>query len=71
MNKLTKKQYIRLIADAMTYEYGSTLMEYDTDIKMATTVLKEMRKYLYFKAENARSTREFNQWKKERLEEEE
>ena len=70
MNKLTKKQYIKLIAEAMTGEYGSTLMEYNTDINIATAVLKEMNEYLYFRAENAKSTREFNQWKKERLEEE-
>ena len=43
MNKLTKKQYIKLIAEAMTGEYGSTLMEYNTDINIATAVLKEMK----------------------------
>ena len=70
MNKLTKKQYIRLIADAMNEAYGNTLVEYDTDINMAKAVLKKFNKYLYFRVESASSKREFEQWKKERLVEE-
>lgn len=54
----------------MSEEYGNTLVEYDTDIKMAKAVLRKLNRFLYFRAENASSKKEFELWKKERLGEE-
>lgn len=70
MKKLTRKQYIQLIANAMNETYGNTLAEYNTDIDMAKAVLKKLKKYLYFRHENVDSKREFELWKKGRLGEE-
>ena len=52
MNKLSKRQYLKLISTAMTGAYGKTLREYGTDLKMAEAVLKELTPYLYFRKEN-------------------
>lgn len=48
MNNLGYWKYLLLIADAVTEEYGDTLLECGTSIKMAKAVLKKMNKYLFF-----------------------
>lgn len=48
MSKLGKKEYIMMIADALLDEYGGTLIEDQTDIKMAKAVLKKLKPFLFF-----------------------
>lgn len=66
MNKLSKIQYIMLIADAMTDEYGGTLMEDGTDIKMAKAVLKKLKPYLFFSSELKADKVAYEKWEVER-----
>ena len=64
MNKLGKREYIQLIAEALVEEYGDTLIEYNTDLKMAKKVLKRLQEYLYFHPHDM-SVADFKQWRKE------
>ena len=41
MNKLGKREYVKLIADTLVEEYGDTLIEDGTDIEMAKAVVKK------------------------------
>ena len=63
MNKETKSQYVSMIADALTEEYGDTLREYDTDIAMAKAVVERLTPYLYFRQGTRETQREFREWK--------
>ncbi len=65
MNKLTKRQYVMMIADSITNEYGSSLAEYGTDVAMAEAAVKRLTPYLYFRKETI-SASEYKAWKKER-----
>lgn len=67
MNKLTRKQYIKLVCETLLDTYGESLAEFDTDIEMAEAVVKKMKKYLYFSSETAKTQREYQEWKKRRV----
>jgi len=60
--KLGSKEYIMLIADALTNEYGQTLREYDTDIHLADAVLKALEDYLPFNKVDI-TVKDFIAWK--------
>lgn len=62
MNKLGKREYTRRVAEALCREYGSTLREYGTDIKMAEKVIDILTPYLFFHPHDM-SIREWNKWK--------
>jgi hypothetical protein len=67
VNKLTKKEYVQLIATGLNEEYGDTLVEDNTDIKMAEQVVKKLTDYLYFRKESKESRKAYSQWKKDRI----
>lgn len=67
MNKLGRKEYIKLIADSLTNEYGRELREFDTDIDLAKAVLNKLRPYLFFHSMDM-SKKEWDEWKKQRTE---
>lgn len=46
MSIFPKRKYIMMISESLVKEYGSTLVEFDTDLLMAKAVVKKMRKYL-------------------------
>lgn len=62
MSSLGRKQYIILIADILVEEYGNTLSEFDTDIKMATKVVDKLSSVLDFSVDDI-SDEEFNKRK--------
>lgn len=62
MNKLGKRQYTKLIVEAMTEAYGNTLWEYNTDLDMAKKVLKKLTPYLNFNEQDM-TEQEFKQWR--------
>lgn len=64
MNKLTKREYIMQVADAMVAAYGNTLREGRTDIDMAKKVVGRMTKYLHFRQETKASTEKYKTWKR-------
>lgn len=66
MNKLSKRQYIVLIAKTLTKSYGSTLVEYDTDIELAKAVVKKLAPYLFFHPIDM-TDREWKSWKRSRI----
>lgn len=68
MNKLTKRQYVMLVADALNRAYGDSLVEWDTDIELAEAVVEELREYLYFSEPLRGDYAEFQKWKKARIE---
>jgi hypothetical protein len=55
MNKLTKSEYTRLIA-----EIG------DIDVNKAKNILEALSQYLYFRADTAETRKAFNEWCKNR-----
>ena len=65
MNKLGYRKYVQLVADILTNEYGDTLRDYGTDVKMAEAVVKGLDEFLYFH-EHDLPYNEFRKWKKER-----
>jgi len=65
MNKLGKRDYIKLIADSLVESYGETLKEYGTDVAMAVDLLKELKPYLLFHPQDVKWT-EYQKWIKER-----
>ncbi len=66
MNKLTKKQYVQLVATSLNETYGNTLVEDDTDIQMAEMVVEQLNNHLYFRKETKESTKKYYEWKKAR-----
>ena len=66
MNKLTKYEYIQLIVYSMTKEYGGTLSIHNTDIKMADTVLKNLKPYLHFREHTKKDYSDYHRWLKTR-----
>ena len=66
-HKLGRRQYIKLIADALVDQYGNTLKEYGTDVDMAEAVVKKLKKYLYFHHKDIPAA-EFKEWKRKRAE---
>lgn len=66
MKKLSNKEYLMLIADAVVNAYGGTLMEGGTDIRMAKEVLKKLTPYLYFHPSSDVSNEDYNKWEVER-----
>ena len=67
MNKLGKRDYIKLISEILTETYGDTLKEYGTDVVMAEAVVKGLDEYLYFHTYDM-DYNEFKKWKKKRRE---
>ena len=57
--KLTAKEYQLLIARSLVAEYGSDLMQYNTDLEMAAEVVKTMKDYLIFIDDRTVSQSEF------------
>ena len=69
MNKMGRRAYIRFVANALVEEYGLTLMEYGTDVNLATKVVDKLTPYLHFAPEEADlNKKEFNKWKEKREE---
>lgn len=46
--KLGRREYLKMFCESLTGTYGDTLVEHDTDLHMATALLRRMRKYLFF-----------------------
>lgn len=65
MNKLGKREYVKLIAGPLNRVYGETLVESDTDLRMANAVLKALNDYLFFDKHDM-TDEEFKQWKRVR-----
>lgn len=65
MHKLGKKEYLMMIADALVSEYGSTLIEEGTDIKMAKATLRKLKPFLFFHPSDV-SDKDYNKWLTER-----
>ena len=65
MNRMGKREYIKVVAEVLCDKYGSTLKEYGTDIKMAEGVIDVLNDYLYFHSRDV-PEKEFEDWKKER-----
>lgn len=59
MNKLTAKEYQLLIAEALVNSYGSTLVEDETDLNMAVSVVKVISQYLDFRQDKSCSQYKF------------
>lgn len=62
----TRLEYVQLIANALVDEYGSTLIEYDTDIRMANAVFKALRSDLKFNLDTTGTRADYNEWKRTR-----
>ena len=62
MNKLGRREYLKLICEAMVREYGNTLVEWGTDVKMASRILSRLRKYLHFSSEDM-TAKEWVDWR--------
>ena len=65
MNKLGKREYIQLVAEVLTNEYGGTLKEYGTDVQMAEAVINELTEFLFFHPLDIEDE-EWEEWKKNR-----
>lgn len=65
MNKLGKREYIKLIAEKLTEVYGDSLREYGTDVAMAEGVVDSLQEYLYFHPHDM-DYNEYRKWKKDR-----
>ena len=61
MNKLTKKEYIKLIAENILKEDA----DFEKALRSARRVLKSMTQYLYFREDNATNNKEYNEWLKQ------
>ena len=64
MNKMGKREYIIKVAEALVKEYGDTLLDYNTDIQLATRVVDELTSYLNITSDDI-SKKDFLKWKKE------
>lgn len=64
MNKLSRREYIIKVAEALVKEYGDTLVDYDTDIQLATSVVDELTPYLNINPDDI-FQKDFLKWKKE------
>lgn len=65
MNKLGKREYVQIVADILVKEYGETLKEYGTDVQLAESVIKGLKKYLFFHPVDI-SGRDYRKWKQDR-----
>jgi len=65
VKKLSRRQYIKTVADALVRAYGQDLKEYGTDVHMAESVVRGLSQHLYF-GEETISLKDFKQWKKGR-----
>ncbi len=65
MNKLGKREYVKLIAETLSHVYGETLKQHNTDVEMAEAVVGVLKEFLYFDKMDI-NYQEFRKWKKER-----
>jgi len=66
----TKLEYVRLIADALVCEYGSTLMDYGTDVRMARRVVDRLHNDLIFDPDTKETRAAFKEWEQSERESE-
>jgi len=64
-NKLGKNECIKLVAKILTESYGSTLMEYGTDVQMAIDVINGLGDALSFHHEDV-TDEELEAWREKR-----
>jgi len=60
-----RKEYIKLIADVLVKNYGDTLKESGTDVRMAQAVVSKLKDHLQFHPVDI-SINEFRKWCKGR-----
>lgn len=65
-NKLTKYEYIERIAQSLSYEYGRSLCEYGTDVKLAKAIVKDLKEFLYFRQTTRAEYIAHLKWRKKR-----
>lgn len=63
--KLSRDEYIMKIADTLVNVYGETLMEGETDIRMAKSAFNKIKKYLFIHPH--KNTKKYARWKKLRM----
>jgi len=63
MHKLGRRQYLQMFCESLVATYGNTLVEGDTDLKMATALMRKLRRYLFFHPLEM-SDKEWIKWRK-------
>lgn len=65
MNKLSRREYIKMIAEGLVKAYGDILKEGGTDVMLASRLVRKLKKFLFFRRENI-SDKEWKAWVKRR-----
>ena len=66
MNKLGRREYLKMFCESLVATYGNTLVEHNTDIAMATALMRKLRKYLFFHSSDMNDA-EWIKWRKKFL----
>lgn len=61
---ISKNQFLKLTCETLVNEYGGTLVESGTDLRMAKKLFVRLKKYLPLLEKDVVTQKEFNAWRK-------